>query len=96
MSDEANEPLDVLCTPVGWRGMPVVAGCTRKNCRRCGQEVWVSPATLARAEAHPAGCRFLCMACAAVELREAGEDLSVLPVTPEQLAEVRRYFAGQN
>jgi hypothetical protein len=96
MADDADEPLDVLCTPVAWKGMPVVAGCTRRTCRVCGQEVWVSPATLTRAEAHPAGCRFLCMGCAAAELQKAGEDLSVLPVTPEQLAEMRRFIAGRN
>jgi hypothetical protein len=96
MDDGAKEPLDVVCTPVAWKTAPVVAGCSRRGCHRCGQEVWVSPATRARAEEHPAGHRFLCLPCAARSMSDAGQDLTVLPVTPEQLAELRRFVAGQN
>ncbi len=89
--DGANEPIVVACVPVAWRAAEVVEGCRKLPCLRCGRDCWVSPASLARGEAHPAGFHVVCLDCL-----DPGPPGDLLPPSPEQWAEARRHFARKN
>jgi len=63
---------------------PHVPGSVRKQCYSCGEDVWVSPASMEIA----ASLEFVCMECAPFAM----EGVDIMPPTPEQLWEVRRYL----
>lgn len=76
-----TEPTVAICNPTdGYT--PRVAGSTRDHCMVCAAEVWVSPSSRLVAE------QFLCTDCAPGVIATAGNPV-VMPLTPEQIAELR-------
>lgn len=81
----------LLCNRKRDQPFPVV-GAVVGNCMECGAEVWVSPAgrapAQARARAEGTEVLILCITCGEAVLRartDAGRDIEVNPVTPDQL-----------
>jgi hypothetical protein len=80
----------VLCMPVSW-GLPPVVEAAKQHCSKCRSEVWVAPSSekvLARAES----AAIVCLDC----VNQLRGEFELEPVTPEQIAEIRRHFAEQN
>lgn len=67
-----NEELCLVTMRVrGPAGRHMVPGSVRLNCSRCGEEVWVSPASLKLLETHTMD--IVCMECVPIEELEASE-----------------------
>lgn len=84
-----EQPL-LVCMPV--KGTPltqVIAGAKKSHCMKCGCEVWLAPSSLT---IHPNDPR-ICLPCLPTI---AEGDVIQVRVTPEQVAEVRKHFAGMN
>ena len=82
----------LMCAPVVI-GLQVVKGSHTRRCELCGRNVWVAPSGLKLLRESP-GMRIACLACGAerynaqpVEDRRA----AFLPLTPDQLREIREH-----
>ena len=87
MSCESNL---IVCTLRGASLLPIVDGSMIRRCHACGAEVWISPASLRRAEV--TGCEPICIPCY-LKLPEAAS-YEVQPFTGEQLAEAAGTLKG--
>ena len=73
-------------------GMNPVVGCSRRRCKGCEKEVWISPATLEiqrRVEA-----QIFCMECAFTRLTEANKPFLLAPPNQAQTAELYAASSG--
>lgn len=83
MSDEKV----LVCTRVEDMGIPV-EGSKTLTCADCGKDVWVSPATYLE---HGHEAITVCMVCAIPRIK-ADPDAKVMPVTEDQIEELRRHY----
>lgn len=86
-SEADDDALYVVCMPGAQK--TVVPGSTQRNCLHCAEPIWVSPATLQSVAGKLA--RFICLNCAA---RQDELAKTLLPPSPQQLEELRRYLSS--
>lgn len=81
-----SEPTIIACLPVnGNFGNAGIPGNTKDKCKKCGSQVWVSPATR-KTHDRIDTAEFWCLTCLVKERK--GEELDVR-LSTEQLEELR-------
>lgn len=80
--DTDNDEYIIVCTPVSW-GKYVNPGTIEIMCAKCGDPIWISPASVQLAKEK--GAKAHCIACVVAEV-EPGDNVE--PPTAEQRAEV--------
>lgn len=99
MNTMSEGPLQVVCLPVGV-GVPI-AGASLATCDQCHRDIWVAPSTLKLiAEFMSSGentFSLWCIPCARVNVdrqQDAGEDITMHPITEDQRDELKRELGG--
>lgn len=90
--------LRVVCNQVSNPHAAVMKGCTLEICERCGQSVWLSPATAITVQEAMAlnpewtHREIICVPCAS----QVAEKILLMPPSPGQVAEIKAEVARRN
>lgn len=82
----ADEPTWICCVPCSDVTYRIARGSIIRTCRGCGKGVWVSPSGVTIIQER--GAVPMCMRCVDQHAEDDPDDLTIMPLTPEQITEV--------